>query len=145
MQPMRMLSMQSWGGQFFPCWGRREVFFPPCSQCVPMGSPKFLSLFLKSFPKAPQFYPIWFCWKFNSHVYKLKMWAQWSTFVSVFSKQGSYEMLLLRRVPQWSKKIGDGPINMAPSKSKKERRCEHIHELINMNHTYPHIHKSGDL
>jgi hypothetical protein len=34
---------------------------------------------------------------------------------------------------------------MAPSKSKKERRCEHIHELINMNHPYPHIHKSGDL
>jgi hypothetical protein len=36
-------------------------------------------------------------------------------------------------VPKVPKKIGDGPINMAPSKKKKN--SEPTHEVINMNHT----------
>jgi hypothetical protein len=36
-------------------------------------------------------------------------------------------------VPNAPKKIGDGPINMAPS--KKEKNSEPTHEVINMNHT----------
>ncbi len=38
--------------------------------------------------------------------------------------------MLLLGSAQFSKKIGDGPINMAPFK----KQCEQTHELINMNH-----------
>jgi hypothetical protein len=39
---------------------------------------------------------------------------------------------------QCSKKIGDGPINMAPLKKNKKKKCEHTHEIIHMNHnSYP--------
>jgi len=53
---------------------------------------------------------------------------------------GSKEVLVLGSA-QCSKTIGDGPINMAPSKKTKNKtKCEHTHELINMNHnTYPMI------
>jgi len=38
-------------------------------------------------------------------------------------------------VPNVPKKIGDGPINVVPFKKIKNKKCEHTHELINMNHT----------
>ncbi len=43
--------------------------------------------------------------------------------------------MLLLGSAQCSKEIGDGPINVAPSKKTKNKKCEHTHELINMNHT----------
>ncbi len=51
----------------------------------------------------------------------------------ILSCDGSKEVLLLGS-DQCSKNLDDGPINMAPQKLKL-KSCEHVHELINMNHT----------
>jgi hypothetical protein len=64
MQPVRWLNMHPPWALFFPFGGGgRALFFVflPCSQCVPnMYSWCSPNLFLKAFPIAPQFYPIWF-------------------------------------------------------------------------------------
>jgi hypothetical protein len=83
---------------FFP-------LFPISSHQVPMGFPK-------TFPIAPQFYPVWFAK--SSRKGSLKG----STFVSIL-QLGSKEFLLLKSA-QCSKKVCDWPINVAPSRRKKE-------------------------
>ncbi len=63
---------------FFFSEGEDFMFFFYGSHHVPWGSqklPQVPRLFLKTFPIAPQFYPIWFCPKFYSHAYKLERWA----------------------------------------------------------------------
>jgi hypothetical protein len=105
MQPMRRLSMQSWGGPvfFFFVWGRGEGFFfwgflasfQMCSHRVFLSSSQSVpKLFLKRIPIAlPQIYPIWFCPL--SCVYKVKTCGRrGSSFVS-FLQLGSKEVLLL--------------------------------------------------
>jgi hypothetical protein len=67
------------------------------------------------FPIAPHFYPIMVCPKFNSHVYKLKRWAIMSVFVFYFATGGPKRCFYWGSA-QCSEEIGDGPINMAPSK-----------------------------
>ncbi len=42
---------------------------------------------------------------------------------------GNPKRLFYWGLPNVPKTIGDGPINMAPF-----RKCEHTHEVINMNH-----------
>jgi hypothetical protein len=84
---------------FFP-------LFPMCSHQVPMGFPK-------TFPIAPQFYPVLFAK--SSRKGRLKG----STFVSIL-QLGSKELLLLKSA-QCSKKVCDGPINVAPSREKKRK------------------------
>jgi hypothetical protein len=55
------------GSSFFLFGGWRfYVFFLLFSSCS-QRLPQVPKLFLKTFPIAPQFYPIWFCPKFNSH------------------------------------------------------------------------------
>ncbi len=60
-------------------WMKLFFVFSPCPQCVlnmfsscSHGVPQVPKLFTNTFPITPQFYPIWFCPKFNSHVYTLK-------------------------------------------------------------------------
>ncbi len=62
------------------------------------------------------------CTKFNSRVYKLKRCAIGSTFVSILQlavQRGAS----IGECPM-SQKIGDGPINMAPSKKKNKSVIE---------------------
>jgi len=59
------------------------------------------------------------CPKFNSHAYKLKRWAIWSTFFYIFAT-GCPKRCFYWGVPNAPKKLGDGPINMAPSKKEKK-------------------------
>jgi len=54
-----------WGGFFLVFMGFPKWFL------------KFPNLFPKMFFKLSQIYPIWFCPKFNSHVYKLKSSPPW--------------------------------------------------------------------
>ncbi len=62
---------------FFLKWGRGFfVFFPLCSQCVPIMFPWGSHQVSKVFPIAPRFYPNWFAQRLNSHVYKLKRGCQ---------------------------------------------------------------------
>ncbi len=70
------------------------------------------------------------CPKFNSHVYKLKMWA-------IGEHMG--EKTCFNWAMPSSKNFDDGPFNMVPSKKK---HCEHTHELIDMNHTIYIIHNN---
>jgi hypothetical protein len=71
------------------------------------------------------------CPKFNSHVYKCKMWVKGSTHFAI----GCPKRCFYLGVP--SKDIGDGPINMAPF--WKNEVWAHTHELINMNHKQVHL------
>jgi len=73
MQRMGWLAMHPDGPSFFPFVGGVEgVFFSFVPNVFPTCSHQVLKFFPKAFPIAPQFNPIWFCLKFNFHVYKLK-------------------------------------------------------------------------
>jgi len=138
MQPMRKLSMHSWGVQFFFSFlqgrGGEGIFcFLPCSQCVPI---KFPSVQL---PIAPWFYPIWFAqssipWYINwkGGCYK---WA----YLCLFCDLGSKELCLLGKCPMfqiflwWANQYGPS------QKNKIVPECEHTHDLVNTNHTMTSI------
>jgi hypothetical protein len=51
------------------------VFSTYSHQYVPLKFLKFLKLFLKVFPIAPQFYPIWFAQSSNSHSSEENFWG----------------------------------------------------------------------
>jgi len=72
-------------------------------------------------PKAPQGLSDMVCPKFNSH-WKVGLYK--SLFVELFCNWESKEVLLLGST-QYSQKIDDGPINIAPS--QKKYSCEHTH------------------
>ncbi len=130
------LSMDSRGAQFFPFWeecgGKIFLLFPLVPIIFPICSHEVLQV-PKLFTVAPHFYiTCMLCPKFNSHVYKLKRWTIWSTFFSILQlavQRGAF----IGSAQCSPKKIGDGPINMTPSKKKKN--SEPTHEVINMNHT----------
>ncbi len=67
------------GSSFFSfCRVRILCFFFYCSHDVLMGFPKASpcsQVVPQDIPIAPQFYPIWFCTKFNSRPYKLERLA----------------------------------------------------------------------
>jgi hypothetical protein len=75
-------------------------------------------LFLKTFPIAPQIYPIWFAQKFNSHVYKLKRWAE-GKYISFYFATGIQRCASIGECPIVPKNFVDRPINMALSKQRK--------------------------
>jgi hypothetical protein len=68
------------------------------------------------------------CPKFNSHVYKLKRWKPWEH-ISLYFATGVQTGASIWGHAQCSKKIADGPINMAPF-LKKRKSCELTHDLI---------------
>ncbi len=131
MQPMRRFTMHSQGVQFFPFWRGGGVgyfvFFllSMCSHRAPIrfptgssrGSQQHLSFTPYGLPKV------------NSHLYEkvqckgahLFLFCDWGPKRCFYSGSA-----------QCSKKIDDGPMNVAPSKKKS---CEGTHELINLNHT----------
>jgi hypothetical protein len=89
MCPLRRLSMYSWWALFFPFWGGvgwGKLFF--CfSSFFPMCSQHFLIKFSKGSQSVPKWVPQdvpnstsilshTVCPEFNSHVYKLKMYAE---------------------------------------------------------------------
>ncbi len=87
--------------------------FLSCSLEVP-------KLFSKAFPKAPQFYPIWFTQRQDRY---------WRIHLFLFSNWGSKEVLPLGTT-LCSKIIADGPMKVALSKKeRKSYKC--THELIN--------------
>jgi hypothetical protein len=145
MQPMRRLNMHSCEVQFFSFWGEVAAWggifpplFPMSSQHVPMRFPQVLKLFPLTFPRAPQFYPLQFCPKFNSHVYNLTKWPI-GEHICFYIGTGGPKRCLQWGVPNVPRKIGDGPINMAPfPPPPKEKQCESTQQQINMSHTmYP--------
>ncbi len=79
------------------------IMFPICSQ----RAVRVLKLFPKTFSIAPQFYLIWFA---QSSTLMCTNWA----YLFLFCNRRCKEVLLWG-IAQCSKKIGDGPINMAPS------------------------------
>jgi len=106
--------------------------FPMCPQHVLImfskGSQVF-NVFPSMFPIAPWFYCIWFA-QSSTLLYKLH-YREIRLFL--FCNWGSKEVLPLGSA-QYSKKVIDGPMNMALAKKKKKSYgC--THELINTNHT----------
>jgi len=101
--------------------------FPTCSHQVP-------NFFPKAFPIALQFYPIWFCSKFNFHVYKLKGRLYGNTIVFIL-QLGSKEVFLLGSA-QCFFKIANGPMNMALSKMKIKIINAPMNQLIWITNKY---------
>jgi len=101
---------------FFP-------LFPSCSLCVPMRFPNFPSCSPKTFPIAPQLYPIWFAQSSTLMYTNWKRWTIESTFVSI-----------LQLVIQRGASIGEYPMfqkhwwwanQYGRSKQKKKVECAH--------------------
>ncbi len=88
------------------------IKFSKCSQMRSLEVHQVPKLFPKVFPKAPQFYPIWFAQS------SILMYINWKGFnykgihLFLFCNLVSKEMLPLGR-PQCSKIFVDGPRNMA--------------------------------
>ncbi len=95
-----------WWGVFFINFLVPNMF-STCSHHVSMRFLKFSSCSPKTFPAAPQFYPIWFA---QSSTLTYTNWkrvgCRGSTFVSIL-QLGSKEVLLLRGVlnPKFQKKL----------------------------------------
>jgi hypothetical protein len=130
MQPMRRLSMHLWTPVFFILQGaggggRGDSIFPLVLNVFPSSSQQVLTGFpsSQSVPKyVPQVVPnsTWdlsymVCPKFNSPVYKLKTWNSGVQICLYFATGGPKRWLYWGHA-QCSKKIADGPINMAPLK-----------------------------
>jgi hypothetical protein len=87
--------------------------------------------FLKLFPIASQFY-VYGLPQFNSHVHQLKRSAKSVEYLFLFCDWGP-KRSFYRGVPNVPKKLAN---QCAPlKKGKKKKKCDHTHELINMNHT----------
>jgi len=134
MQPMRRLSLHSWMVQFFPFWRGLAggdmgfLFFP----LFPSGSQSVLKCIPKDVPNSTWVLFHAVCPKFNSLVCKLKRWNPKVHICFYFATQGPKSCFYWGHA-QSSKRIADGPINMALLKKRKS--CEGTHDLINMNHT----------
>jgi hypothetical protein len=77
---------------FFP-------LFPSCSLCVPMRFSDFPSCSPKTFPIAPQLYPIWFA---QSSTLMYRNWKRWTL--------GSTFVFFLQLVIQRGASIGEYPM-----------------------------------
>jgi len=79
-----------------------------CAQCVPISSSQRVNqvpkLFLKTFPIAPQIYPIWFAQKFNSHLYKLKRYAL-VKYICLYFATGIHRCASIGECPMFQKKL----------------------------------------
>jgi hypothetical protein len=132
---MGRLNMHSWMIHFFFFWrgggggglgaANRDFLvllplFPSTSQCVPRVVPEDV-------PNSTWVLFHIVCPKFNSLVYKLKRSNPGVQICFYFATRGPKRCFYWGHA-QWSKKIADGPMNMAPLNLKK-RSCEHTHEL----------------
>jgi hypothetical protein len=84
-------------------------------------------MYPKTLPIKPQIYPIWFFLgpKFNSRVWKLNRWAieeHICSYITMAGGGGVQRGASIREVPNFPKKIGDGPMKMAPLKEKNKAK-----------------------
>jgi hypothetical protein len=109
------------GPVFFFLGRRGGIFtffplFPICSHEVP----QFPKLFPQNVPNSTSALSHMVCPKFNSHVYKLKK-LNLRMHICFYSAIGCPKRCIYWGIPNVPKKIGDGPINMAPSQKKKKK------------------------
>ncbi len=125
---MGRLSMCSWWALFLPFGGGvGGVFFcfsslfSMCSSCS-LEVPQVPNLFPKEFPKAPQFYPIWFAQS------SALMYINWKgillgEYICIyFANGGPKRCLPPLGSAQCSKKIADGLLNMVFRTQKKKKK-----------------------
>jgi hypothetical protein len=121
MQPMRRFSMHSWMIQFFPFWGGgRDTSSQSVPKCIP-----------RDVPNSAWVLSNMVCSKFNSLVYKLKRWNP-RVHIYFYFATGGPKKCFYGWHAQCSKKI----TNMRNQYgSFKNKNCEGMHVLNNMNHT----------
>jgi hypothetical protein len=124
------LGVRWWGVFFFLV----PNVFSTCSHHVPMRFFEFSSCSPKTFPAAPQFYPIWFA---QSSTLTYTNWkrvgCKGGAHLFLFCNWGPKRCFILRGVPQSSKKKRwwANPRGSFTKENKKIKRCE----WPTMNHT----------
>jgi hypothetical protein len=151
------VSCSQWEGTqwiqfFFSCLAegrrRRRLFlvFSLVPKCVlilfPWGSPSS-DVVPKTFPIAPQLYPIWFAQSPTLMCTNWKKVGHRRAYLFLFCYLGSKEVLLFgEECPMFQKKWWWAN-QCASFQIKKRKKCGCTHELINMNHTHPQEQKGG--
>ncbi len=127
--------------------GRLFLFFPlfpnvfsSCSHRVP----QVLKLFPKTFPIAPQLYPLWFAQSPTLICRNWKRWAIGENIYFYFGTWGPRRYFYCGMSAQCFKKKWWWANQCASLQIKKEKeKCGCTHEPINMNHTHPQEQKGG--
>ncbi len=120
-----LVSFEGVGGEGF------FVFFPSCSQCVPIMFPKCSQIYSLKYSQQHLGFIPYGLPKFTPMYINQKGEIQGSKFYSIL-QLGVQRDASNGGTPNVPQKIADGPINMAPSKRKS---CQCTNDLINMNHT----------